>query len=775
MRTYFPGIGVVAALVVLLALPGTAAVDASQVRVAGQGTDVCVRSARERARPESARKAYGAAIVASQGRPKWIFGLSTAGRSPGRPLALRWNGTAWRDTSVPWRAAVSGLVGGDVEGSEAWAVGFVRPVWSFQPIVGHWRGGRWRDVHVAPLPRIGATLTDVEALERGRVVVVGTAYRRGRARAIALQRIRGTWRSINPVGGARESSLLAITEGPDGQPWAVGWQLRGGEPRPLVVSWTGSRWQVGSGAALDLGSAILTDIAFRPNGTGWAVGYQVERAGERHRALLQRWDGATWKEVNLPWAAGRSMVPRAVALRPGGDIAITGFTTARNRTREVGFVATRRADVWTVLDVGQPSQRHWEMMDVAPVGTGFVTVGGVSNALVARSVCGQQSTPEASLSATPVVPPVGIRDVAHGVGRADSTLGHGTISADFDRDGWTDLFIGRHTNPPLLMMGGPNGFHRRRLSFPDRDYHGCAAADVDRDRLLDIYCTIGANHGYISKANTLWLHPGRGRRLQHAASSMGVIDTFGRGRRATFLNLNGDRYPDLFVVNEHERVDGLPSRNRMFRNLGGDQFAAAPRAGVDLSMGGVCAEGADLDRDGDDELLVCSSVAWGGRRSGLRVFWNDRGRMREVSRRLGIQPAGDVDVVVTDLNDDGRPDIVRLSPGTLRVHLGTASGFRTSYRRSVSDAAAIAAGDANGDGRPDLYVAQGVSSGRNDLLLINRGTGRSFRAQVVPGTSRGRADDVVALDHDRNGLVDFLIVNGNQAVEPIQLIAAFRR
>jgi hypothetical protein len=254
---------------------------------------------------------------------------------------------------------------------------------------------------------------------------------------------------------------------------------------------------------------------------------------------------------------------------------------------------------------------------------------------------------------------------------------------------------------------------------------------------------------------------------------MGVIDTFGRGRTATFLNLDGDRYPDLFVTNEPERVDGLPSLNRMFRNVGGEQFASAPEAGVDLSIGGVCAVGADLDRDGDDELLVCASEAWAGSRSGLRVFRNEAGRMRDVSAQLGIEASGDVDALVADLNRDGRPDIVQLSPRSLVVHLATGSGFVTGYRAAVSDAAAIAAGDANSDGRLDLYVAQGVSSGRNGLLLVNRGGGRSFRTVVISGSSAGSADDVVTVDYDRNGLDDFLVLNGSRGRGPIQLIAAF--
>jgi hypothetical protein len=62
---------------------------------------------------------------------------------------------------------------------------------------------------------------------------------------------------------------------------------------------------------------------------------------------------------------------------------------------------------------------------------------------------------------------------------------------------------------------------------------------------------------------------------------------------------------------------------------------------------------------------------------------------------------------------------------------------------------------------------------RRDLLLVSREHGRSFVSVRIPQTTRGSADDVIALDHDRNGLADFVVLNGRQKAGPVQLLAAF--
>ena len=58
---------------------------------------------------------------------------------------------------------------------------------------------------------------------------------------------------------------------------------------------------------------------------------------------------------------------------------------------------------------------------------------------------------------------------------------------------------------------------------------------------------------------------------------------------------------------------------------------------------------------------------------------------------------------------------------------------------------------------------------------MSRKGGTKFRSVKIPQTSKGTADDVFAIDYDKNGLTDFVVLNGRSKTGPIQLLASFRR
>ena len=67
----------------------------------------------------------------------------------------------------------------------------------------------------------------------------------------------------------------------------------------------------------------------------------------------------------------------------------------------------------------------------------------------------------------------------------------------------------------------------------------------------------------------------------------------------------------------------------------------------------------------------------------------------------------------------------------------------------------------------DLYIVRGDDDrNRKDLLLLSRAGGRCFTSVRIPQTAEGLADDVIALDYDRNGLTDFVVLNGRQRPGP---------
>ena len=202
---------------------------------------------------------------------------------------------------------------------------------------------------------------------------------------------------------------------------------------------------------------------------------------------------------------------------------------------------------------------------------------------------------------------------------------YGATVADWNSDGWDDVLLNKHYESfPRLMVNTGGEFtdvtddaftmHPRR-----RDRHGCAAADVDLDGHLDLYCTAGGKHGGIGpNRKELWLQDADGSFTEHARE-WGVRDEFGRGRQATFVDANGDEFPDLYVTNQQPRKDGLPGPNRLFLNVDGEGFRNAPGFGVNRRIGGDAVQAIDFDLDGREDLFLCSQ-------KGIRIFRNVAGK-----------------------------------------------------------------------------------------------------------------------------------------------------
>ena len=144
---------------------------------------------------------------------------------------------------------------------------------------------------------------------------------------------------------------------------------------------------------------------------------------------------------------------------------------------------------------------------------------------------------------------------------------------------------------------------------------------MNGDGLIDGYCTIGTDFGTSYATNELWIQQPIGGFVNMAAA-YGVEDGYGRGRTTTFVDVNHNGYPDLFVVNQAPRPDGIPTSNRLFINQGGTSFRSAPEYGVDQELGttpgGGCAQAVDVNNDGWQDLLACTSA-------GLRLYLNNGG------------------------------------------------------------------------------------------------------------------------------------------------------
>ena len=202
----------------------------------------------------------------------------------------------------------------------------------------------------------------------------------------------------------------------------------------------------------------------------------------------------------------------------------------------------------------------------------------------------------------------------------------GAVAADFNRDGWPDLFVTNDEQENELWMNQKNGtFTNTALlagaalgaSGERKANMGVDAGDFDADGDDDLFVT-----ELISQGSSLWVNDGTGT-FEEQSARLGIrgpsLPYTGFG--TAWLDVDNDGWLDLLAVNGdvNQNVttlarpgDPFPlgQRRQLFRNTGGRFEDVSSRAGsmfAQPEVGRGAAFG-DIDNDGDTDVLVANGA-----------------------------------------------------------------------------------------------------------------------------------------------------------------------
>jgi hypothetical protein len=206
-----------------------------------------------------------------------------------------------------------------------------------------------------------------------------------------------------------------------------------------------------------------------------------------------------------------------------------------------------------------------------------------------------------------------------GIPQPFPSVATGVVFFDYDNDGRPDLFVAavKGGNRLFHNVAGSDGAPRfvdvtEKAGIPDGEWSSMATvADYDRDGFLDIFIVrMGDYENTTPKPNYQatnglagqLLHNNRDGTFTDVTSRAGVGDK-GWGLAAAWGDYDNDGYPDLYVANEY-------GFSTLYHNLGDGRFEnVGEKVGASLRTAAMGVTWGDYDGDGNMDIYVSAMYA----------------------------------------------------------------------------------------------------------------------------------------------------------------------
>ena len=332
--------------------------------------------------------------------------------------------------------------------------------------------------------------------------------------------------------------------------------------------------------------------------------------------------------------------------------------------------------------------------------------------------------------------------------------------------------------------------------LPETMGPGVAFFDYDNDGWVDIFM-VNSGESDFYKPNTplrnVLYKNNRDGTFTDVTEKAGVAGGRQFGMGCAVADFDNDGYPDIVVT--------AYGRCTLYRNNGNGTFSdVTDKAGLAAPGWTTSAVWFDYDNDGKLDLFLCSFVQYsptsttvfcGDNKLGKRFYCiprvfkptpsllfhnNGDGTFTDVSAGTDIQRAlgKALGVVATDINGDGLMDLF-VANDTVQNFLfanrgkgkwdeiGLAAEVAFSANGTPRSGMGVDAGDINGDGRQDLFVA----NVDQEMFSLYRNEGNEFFSDVANPHGVAQATRQLSgwglkfFDYDNDGHVDLFLANGH--------------